>query len=284
MKIINSSQKMQLICKNFKKNGKTIAFIPTMGALHEGHLSLISQAKKDKKVNIIIVSIFVNPAQFGPNEDYLRYPRPFEKDSQMCKKAKVDYIFAPCPEEMYPDGYKTYVNVEKMPDFLCGASRPGHFRGVTTIIAKLFNIIQPDKAYFGLKDYQQFKIIERMARDLNFPVQVVPCPIIREQTGLALSSRNQYLSAEEKSQSSAIFLSLQLAGDLVKCHHIKNSMKILKKIEDEIKEKIPNAKIDYIKICDPETLENITKIKKPFLIAAAVWVGKTRLIDNIVIS
>jgi pantoate--beta-alanine ligase len=214
---------MRQIAGRVKKSGKTIGLVPTMGALHEGHLSLVKKALSQN--NVTIVSIFVNPAQFGPKEDYLRYPRPLAKDSALCRRAGVDYIFAPKVKQMYPEGYSTYVKAEGISDILCGNFRPGHFRGVATVVAKLFNITAPDRAYFGQKDYQQLKVIERMANDLNFPVAIVPCHIFREPDGLAMSSRNSYLSRKERLASSEINKALQHAAYLVKYNKLKNREK-----------------------------------------------------------
>jgi pantoate--beta-alanine ligase len=278
MKVIRSSKQMQAICIKHKRQGKTIGFVPTMGALHEGHLSLVTAARK--KNDIVVVSIFVNPTQFGPKEDYLRYPRPFEKDRNLCRKAGVDYIFAPSVEDTYPEGYQTYITVEQLSTLYCGAFRPGHFRGVASVVAKFFNITQPDRAYFGEKDYQQLTIIRRMVRDLNIPVTIVPCAIIRESSGLALSSRNQYLLQEERSFSLVLFQSLQQVREMVQCFHIKNSSKIIAKLRKNILA-IPGVSIDYIAIVDPLTLVPIKEIKTSVRILLAVWIGKTRLIDNI---
>lgn len=272
---------MQSTAIRIRSRGKSIGLVPTMGALHKGHLSLIERARKEN--DVVVISIFVNPKQFGPNEDYLRYPRPLEADKRLCKKHGVDYIFAPEVEDMYPKGYLTYVNVKKMSERLCGIFRPDHFKGVATIVLKLFNITMPQKAYFGLKDYQQLKIIERMTTDLNLDVKIVPCPIIRENSGLALSSRNRYLSSAERNNSSEIFKSLLMAKDLIKFNNVIEPGEIRKKIAAQIKI-IPGAKIDYIEVIGTETLQPVTKIDLPVVIALAVWVGGTRLIDNIIIE
>ena len=280
MKTIRSPRQMQRILNELKKSGKTVGFVPTMGALHRGHLSLVSRARKEN--DCVVVSVFVNPAQFGPDEDYLRYPRLFAADREACRLTGVDYMFVPGTGRMYPEGYRTYVTVEKMSDVLCGAFRPGHFRGVATVVAKLFNIVRPDRAYFGRKDFQQLKIIERMVKDMHFPVRIVPCSIVRESSGLALSSRNVYLSGTEREQSARIHASLQHAGDLIKYRNIKNSGKITAKILSEVSA-IPGARIDYVSVIDPETLEPLSRIRLPAVLAVAVWVGKTRLIDNILV-
>ena len=272
---------MQLVALKAKRAGKSVGLVPTMGALHEGHCSLIRRARREN--GVVIVSVFVNPTQFGPNEDYVRYPRPVEKDAAACRREKVDYLFMPAPEEMYPKGYLTYVAVEKMSSVLCGQFRPVHFRGVTTVVSKLFNIAQPDRAYFGMKDYQQLAIIKRMVADLNFPLTVVPCPIVRESSGLALSSRNTYLSPAENERSLILSRSLQQTRDLVQCKKVKNSEKIVENITTQLS-CIPDAKIDYVAVLDPETLEPVTRLRLPVVVAVAVWIGRTRLIDNILIA
>lgn len=276
---------MQSIAQEMKARGLSVGFVPTMGALHEGHLTLVSRAKREN--DIVVVSIFVNPTQFGPNEDYLRYPRPFLKDKRLCAKSGVDYIFHPGVNDMYPPGAGraiTYVNVDKMAEYLCGPLRPGHFRGVATVVAKLFNIALPDRAYFGMKDYQQLRIIGKMAQDLNFPVKIVPVPTVRESDGLAMSSRNRYLKPSERAQSLKIFKSLQQARDMLDYSHIKSASKIKQAMRSMLK-RIPNSRIEYVEISDAETLEPLkTIIKLPVVIAVAVRIGRTRLIDNIVVK
>jgi pantoate--beta-alanine ligase len=262
-------------------HGKTIGLVPTMGYLHEGHLSLVRKARAQN--DIVVVSIFVNPAQFGPEEDYLRYPRPFNKDAKACREAGADFLFAPRVEDMYPEGYATYIAVEKMSEQLCGAFRPNHFRGVATVVAKLFNSALPDRAYFGMKDYQQMTILKRMVKDLNFPVTVVPCPIVRERSGLALSSRNQFLSAEEHDESTAISKALASAGVLIRRKKLKNSVAVIQFVAAALRS-ISSSRIDYIAVCDPETLQPVKHAAMPVLIAVAVRVGKTRLIDNILVN
>ncbi|NSW89991.1 MAG: pantoate--beta-alanine ligase [Firmicutes bacterium] len=280
MKIIKSIKEMKDIIKQEKTFGKTIGLVPTMGFLHEGHLSLIRTSSS--KDDIIIVSIFVNPTQFGPNEDYDKYPRDLKRDVSLAEDAGADLIFAPDVEEMYPQGYKTYVNVENITEVLCGKSRPGHFRGVTTVVAKLFNIIQPDRAYFGLKDAQQYIVIKKMVEDLNMNLEVVPCPIVREADGLAMSSRNIYLSIEERKAALILSKSLFEAEDMVKSGE-RNAEKILERIYSIISsEKLAN--IDYIEAVNADTLEKISEIKGKVLIALAVKIGNTRLIDNIIVE
>jgi len=281
MKIISKPVKMQNIVRALKTKGNTIGIVPTMGALHNGHLSLIKRAGRQN--DIVIVSIFVNPAQFGPKEDFSQYPRPFGKDAALCRAAGVDIIFVPQPRDMYPDNYLTYINVERITDFMCGRCRPGHFRGVATVVGKLFNIIMPDSAYFGLKDYQQSVVIKKMAVDLNFPVKIVACPIVREKDGLALSSRNIYLAPAERKKALSLYISLQNAKNLIE---YKNTVSV-KKLVSEIKKDLSGnaAKIDYIDIRDADTLEELKIInkKRKTVIAIAAFFGSTRLIDNIIV-
>ncbi|MCS7298590.1 MAG: pantoate--beta-alanine ligase [Spirochaetia bacterium] len=277
MRVIQKPSEIQREMLNIKKSGKSIGFVPTMGALHEGHLSLVRRSKSENDVTV--VSIFVNPKQFGPKEDFNKYPRNFERDKELLDKEGVDYIFHPSVEDMYPEGYETYVDLERLPNHLCGLSRPGHFRGVATVVAKLFNIVQPDRAYFGQKDYQQAKIIKRMVEDLNFPIEIVVMPIVREEDGLAMSSRNTYLSPEERKNASILYKSLQKAKDL-----ILSGEKDVSKIKNEMVKMISSieSRIDYIEIVEPETLEKIDRIpeKGTVVIALAVYIGNARLIDN----
>ena len=270
---------MQAVAISLRHKGKSIGLVPTMGALHEGHLSLVERACAEN--DSVIVSIFVNPAQFGPHEDYLKYPRPFAKDAALCRKAGVSYLFAPSVQEMYPQGYRTYVAVEWMSEVLCGKFRPGHFRGVATVVTKLFLINQPSNAYFGAKDYQQLQILRRMAADLNIPVKIVPCPIIREASGLARSSRNQYLSPNERDAASALSRALFQARERLRSG--KKSAAVLKETMNSIRT-IPGARIDYLELIHPDTLEPLRKARLPAVMATAVWVGKTRLIDNVFIE
>jgi len=270
---------MSEISRDLRRKGKTIGFVPTMGALHRGHISLISQAVKEN--DNVVVSIFVNPIQFGPKEDFKRYPRNFSKDAAICSMHKVDYIFYPDYCQMYPEGFKTYVTVNELSDILCGAFRPGHFRGVTTVVAKLFNIVQPDVAYFGQKDAQQAIIIKRMVCDLNIPVKIKVMPIVREKDGLALSSRNQYLNARQRRDAVVLYRALNKARDLVKSGCV-DARRIINEMKKEIN-KINPKKIDYISVVDPYNLKQIAQIKDKALIALAVWLGKTRLIDNIIV-
>ena len=261
-----------------RKKGKIIGFIPTMGYLHEGHLSLMKIAKKN--CDLIIVSIYVNPTQFGPNEDLSKYPRDFERDKKLCEEVGVDVIFYPSDKEMYPGGYLTFVKVEKMSEKLCGVTRPIHFRGVTTIVLKLFEIVKPHKAYFGLKDYQQFVIVKKMMDDLNLDVEMIGCPIIREEDGLAMSSRNVYLNPEKRKQATVLSKSLQKSKKLF-FEGYTDAEKLKKNIKDTISK--TSGKIDYVEILNPNTLENVKKISKGDVIALAVFFGKTRLIDNVIL-
>ncbi len=280
MKVIRKAKQMQREMKNLKCQGKKIGFIPTMGALHEGHLSLIRKARLETE--IVVVSIFVNPTQFGKGEDYKEYPRDFKSDKKKCEMAGVDYIFYPEVEEMYPEPYYTYVEVEKLQEPLCGKFRPGHFRGVTTIVTKLFNIVMPDIAYFGFKDYQQYVIIKQMVKDLNIPVKIKGLPIVREKDGLAMSSRNKYLTPEERKEATLLYKSLLKAREL-----IKKGEKNPSRIKEEMKKILLSGKIiklekiDYISIVDPATLEELKKVDRECIIALAVRIGKARLIDNI---
>lgn len=262
---------------DLKKRGKTIGFVPTMGYLHQGHLSLMRIARK--KSDILIVSIFVNPTQFGPKEDFRSYPRDLQRDKRLLEELRCDYVFCPKVEDMYPHGYETYVEVENSTKVLEGSFRPGHFKGVTTIVAKLFNIVQPDMAIFGQKDFQQAVVIKRMVKDLNFPVEIVVAPTKREKSGLALSSRNSYLSNEEKKEALALYQSLNLAKRMIKAGG-RDSRKIRDKMRRLILRQ-RKARIDYINMNDSETLESLNRLKGEVLISLAVRIGKTRLIDNI---
>jgi len=278
MKVIHSINQMFDYSRKIKGAAKTIGFVPTMGALHQGHLSLIKRARGD--CQIVVVSIFVNPAQFGPGEDFKRYPRNFAADKEVCQKVKVDFLFAPRVKEIYPQGYCSYVRVKGLEDKLCGVFRPGHFQGVTTIVHKLFNIVQPDIAYFGQKDFQQAVIIKRMVRDLNIPVKIRVLPIVREKDGLAMSSRNKYLNRQQRKEALILFQSLQLAKEALKRGE-RNSARIISRMKKMI-ERVPEAKIDYVSIVDPETLEDVRLVRGRVLVALAVRIGKARLIDNII--
>lgn len=282
MKIIKTVREMQDISKTHKKKGELIGFVPTMGYLHEGHLQLVRESKK--RCDVSVVSIFVNPLQFGPKEDFAKYPRDFERDSNLLEREAVDYIFYPEKEEMYRKDYQTFVEVTEVTKNLCGAKRPGHFRGVTTVVCKLFNAVMPDLAFFGEKDYQQLITIKRMVDDLNMDIQIVGVPIIRESDGLAMSSRNTYLSDEERKSALCLFEAINLAKKLIS-EGIRDAGKIISETTNLI-ESTPLTRIDYVKLCNPENLDYIEtgEINGKVLLALAVFVGTTRLIDNAVLE
>ena len=274
--LVKKIDEVRNLVKKWKSEGLSIGYVPTMGALHEGHESLIKRAvaENDK----VIVSVFVNPTQFGPNEDYDSYPRNIEKDMELCKNAGASIVFNPEPSEMYFDNKSTTVSVSGLTGVLCGAKRPGHFDGVCLVITKFFNIVKPDRAYFGEKDAQQVAVLKRMVRDLSFDVEIVPCPIIREEDGLAKSSRNTYLNAEERKAALVVSRSLKLAKEMLDKGE-RNAEKIKDAMASEInKESL--SKIDYIEIVDSEDLSSVSKIERNVLIPIAVYIGKTRLIDN----
>ncbi len=277
MEIISTVGELQNKIKDWKKEGQTIGLVPTMGFLHEGHLSLVRGARQGN--DRTAVSIFVNPKQFGPAEDYQVYPRDFNRDAVLLEKEGVDLVFYPPVEDMYPAGYKTYVEVEDLENKLCGRSRPGHFRGVCTVVLKLFNLIQPDEAYFGWKDAQQVLILKKMVEDLNLTVKIRPMPLIREKDGLALSSRNVYLNSQERQAALVLYHSLELAERLIKTGE-RQAAKIRQQMIDLISAE-PLARIDYAEIVDFETLEPLETVEREALIALAVYFGKTRLIDNL---
>ncbi|KUK21466.1 pantoate--beta-alanine ligase [Pseudothermotoga lettingae] len=279
MVVVKNIDEMKKICRELRKE-KTIGFVPTMGYLHEGHLSLVRHSKKEN--DITVVSIFVNPTQFGPNEDYNSYPRNLNRDASLLEKEDVDYVFIPEIEQMYPKDYSTYINEESLSRHLCGRSRPGHFRGVCTVVTKLFNIVKPNRAYFGQKDAQQFRVIRRMVRDLNMDVEVIECPIVREPDGLAMSSRNIYLSTEERNQALALNRSLKIAENLYRSGE-KNTERMKEKIVQYLSS-FDKIKIDYVEIVSEETLEPVEKIEGKVIVAIAAWVGKARLIDNTILG
>ncbi len=279
IKIIKSVRAMKRLSYDLRKKNRSIGLVPTMGYLHNGHISLVREAKKQN--DAVVVSIFVNPTQFGPREDLKKYPRDIKGDITLLSKSGVDAVFCPSAKEMYPEGYGTYIEVKGLSDKLCGASRPGHFKGVATIVAKLFNIVQPDAAYFGEKDFQQLVIIRRMAADLNMDVKIVSMPTVREKNGLAMSSRNSYLSKEEISRALVINRALKFAKTLA-ASGVKSAARIKAAISKLMK--TSKLKIDYISICDPKTLEEKKSVKGKTLIAVAAYIGRTRLIDNIVIE
>jgi len=276
MRVIRKIKEIKKIIDKLKREGKTIGFVPTMGYLHEGHLSLARQARKD--TDIVVMSIYVNPLQFGPKEDFARYPRDLKRDINLAKSVGVDIIFAPCDKEMYPPDYVTYVEVEKLTEGLCGRFRPGHFKGVTTVVTKLFNIVKPDIAYFGQKDAQQARVIEKMVEDLNMDIKIKVMPIVREKDGLAMSSRNVYLNPEERKRATCLYSALKKAEELISQGE-RNARKIIAEMK-KIVVKNGVSRIDYIEIVDAKNLEPLKELKGEVLIALAVWMGNTRLIDN----
>ncbi|MCX6993733.1 MAG: pantoate--beta-alanine ligase [Kiritimatiellaeota bacterium] len=277
MKIITSAEDMQKTVLALKRAGKRIGLVPTMGFLHEGHLSLVKLARQ--QADVVVLSIFVNPTQFGPNEDFSRYPRNFERDRTLCEAAGVDIVFTPTPEAMYPAGYSVYVEENALSKGLCGASRPGHFRGVLTVVAKLFNLTLPDVVVFGQKDAQQARLIQQMARDLNFSITIVLAPIIREADGLAMSSRNTYLSPAERREALGLQQALKTARRLYR-EGERDARRIIAAMQAGI-EQIPSARVDYIAVVDLDMLQPVPQLNTPVLVALAVYIGKTRLIDNL---
>lgn len=281
MRIISTIEEMRSFSEDVREKGKTIGFVPTMGYLHEGHLSLVHAAVKE--CDTVVVSIYVNPTQFGEAEDLVSYPRDIERDKSLAEEAGADVVFTPTSSQMYPSGWATTVEVSgELTSRLCGRSRPGHFKGVTTIVSKLFNIVEPSKAYFGQKDAQQCIVIDRMVKDLNMLVEIRTMPIIREDDGLAMSSRNTYLSPGERGQALALFKALKRAEELTSSGE-RNSSRILSEVE-KIVSAGPDVKIDYVAIVDAQTLKSVDNIEGRTLIAIAAFVGKTRLIDNITVN
>ena len=277
MQVINTIAEMRKLRRQLSE---PVGFVPTMGYFHEGHLSLVRQARKENPT--VVVSIFVNPTQFGPGEDFQDYPRDLNHDLELLEREKVDIVFVPSEEEMYPRDFNSWVDVEKVTERLEGASRPGHFRGVATICAKLFNIIQPTRAYFGQKDAQQAIVIKKMVADLNMNLEIVVVPTVRESNGLAMSSRNTYLNPEERQAATVLFKALSLARELWHGGE-KDADKIRHQMTSLI-QKEPLAKIDYVSIADANTMEELKKIDRPAIVFLAVRIGKTRLIDNVVLG
>lgn len=263
-----------------KKAGRKVGFVPTMGALHAGHTSLIRQARLE--TDFVVVSIFVNPTQFGPNEDFAKYPRTFESDRQLCTAVGADLIFSPDAATMYPPGATTFVEVPALQNGLCGDRRPGHFRGVATVVLKLFNIVAPDVAYFGQKDYQQARLLQQMAEDLNVATNVVICPTVREADGLAMSSRNRYLSPAERNHAVCLHSALKHAQSLLAAG--ENHVNVLTRGMMDILEQTPGVRIDYVEIRDARTLSPVTMIDRPAVAAIALFLGTTRLIDNMILN
>ena len=260
-----------------RRSGKTIGLVPTMGALHAGHASLIEKARAE--CDFVVVSIFVNPLQFGPNEDYQRYPRPLDKDLEVCERMGADLVFLPAREDLYVSEQRIFIEVTHLGDHLCGPYRPGHFRGVATVVAKLFNVIQPYKAYFGEKDYQQLRIIRKMVEDLNFDIDVVGVPIYRDDDGLALSSRNVYLDPEERTAAPALYRALITAKEMIE--EGERDLRVVRDASLWILATDPRIRPEYFEIVDPIELQPVTEVRGAVRIAAAIWIGKTRLIDNV---
>lgn len=277
MKIAKTIKEVREIVSEWKRQGFSVGLVPTMGYLHEGHQSLIRCSNENDRT---VVSVFVNPIQFGPNEDFASYPRDLERDTKKCEEAGADLIFAPEASEMYAEDFSSFVDMTGPTDELCGLRRPGHFRGVCTVVSKLFNIVTPDRAYFGQKDAQQLAVIRRMVRDLSFGIEIVGCPIVREEDGLAKSSRNTYLSADERKAAVVISKSLKAGQEMIEKGET-DTAKIIASITAMI-ESEPLAKIDYIKAVDADSIEPVDTVSGRVLFAAAVYIGKTRLIDNFI--
>ncbi len=280
MQVIRSVKALQRLIQKAKARSQRIGFVPTMGALHEGHFSLMRRCRRDNP--LAVVSIFVNPKQFGPKEDFRKYPRMEEADRILAKKAGVDILFCPSENEMYPDDHLTYIDVEKITNPLCGRSRPGHFRGVATVVGKLLNMVMPDVLYLGQKDAQQVIIIKRMIRDLNFPVQVKVCPIVRDADGLALSSRNRYLTEKQRREAVIVYQSLREAKKRI-LEGERRTGKIAGMIRSRVTRNT-SGRIDYVECVDAETLESLTRAGGKVMIALAAHFGKTRLIDNMIVN
>ena len=280
MKVCHTIDEMHAALRAARREGRTVGLVPTMGALHEGHLSLVRMARA--QCDLVVVSIFINPLQFGPHEDLAKYPRNFDRDRDLLEREGVEVIFAPTVEEMYPAGAITYVTVEALSDRLCGRSRPGHFRGVTTVVSKLFHIVEPDRAFFGQKDAAQSVIIRRMVRDLDIPVQVVIGPIVREPDGLAMSSRNAYLDASQR--LSALVLHRSLLAVQERFDRGERKVQALIEAGKQVFSEDPSVRLDYLEIVDPETLDPVDDLSQRALVAVAAFVGKARLIDNVVLS
>ncbi len=280
MKTIRTIKEMRSLSRTLRSERKTIGFVPTMGSLHEGHLSLVRRSIGENDVTV--VSIFVNPTQFGPKEDFKQYPRDEKGDLNKLSTFNVDTVFIPDALEMYPEGFQTFIDIGSIGNVLCGASRRGHFNGVATVVAKLFNIVMPDKAYFGQKDFQQTVVIKKMVKELNFDTDIIVCPTVREADGLARSSRNNYLDQEEKKAATVLYKALQKGLALIE-NGIDNTSSVRKEIEAVIKSE-PLAQIEYIEIVEPQRLQGIEKIEKPAAVCLAVKIGATRLIDNLLLD
>lgn len=278
METVTTAAEVRRAVDGWRRQGLTVGFVPTMGYLHRGHQSLIQRSAKDN--DRTVVSIFVNPLQFGAGEDFESYPRDLQADSALCKQAGADLIFAPDVKEMYPQPLVTYVNVEKLGDTLCGASRPGHFRGVCTVVTKLFHIVDPDRSYFGQKDIQQLTILRRLAGDLSFRTEVIGCPTVRDPDGLAMSSRNSYLSPKERAMALIIHQSLESARILLEGGE-RSAARVINAVQGTLAVR-PSVEPDYIQVVDAQTLESVDTISGDIIVAVAAYVGKTRLIDNLI--
>jgi pantoate--beta-alanine ligase len=279
MQVIKSPKKLNSILSHQREKGKKIGFVPTMGALHEGHLSLVRRAKREN--DVVIVSVFVNPSQFGPREDFRRYPRNLKRDKRLLKVEKIDFLFIPSRVSIYPKGFKHFIDPGPIANYLCGPKRPGHFRGVATVVNRLFEIVTPNTSYFGQKDYQQARIIEEMVQRLKLPIRIKMCPIIREKDRLAMSSRNQYLSKKERTLAPSIYQTLLLAKKLI-ARRERSSKRLKERLRKNLSHRV--RKIDYIEVANPKTCAPVSVICKPVLIALACYLGSTRLIDNLLIK
>ncbi len=280
MEVVTSPREMRTTAEELRRKNSSLGLVPTMGYFHEGHLSLMRRARAD--CQRVVVSLFVNPTQFGPSEDLGRYPRDFERDRELAAAEGVDIVFAPAAKDIYPEGYATYVDVERLSEGLCGASRPGHFRGVATVVAKLFNICRPTAAYFGQKDYQQAQVIKRLAADLNFDVEIEVLPIVREADGLAVSSRNQYLEPEERRQATCLFRALARAQELFAAGETQPA-----KFVDEMTAVVaaqPAVRTDYAEVIHPQELTPVATVEEGAVAAVAAFVNETRLIDNTILG
>ncbi|MGM0424558.1 MAG: pantoate--beta-alanine ligase [Thermodesulfobacteriota bacterium] len=281
MQIVSEPKELQRLSLEARCAGQITALVPTMGYYHAGHLSLMQWARANS--DLVLVSLFVNPAQFGPGEDLESYPRDFERDSELARQEGVDVLFAPQAKRIYPQGFDTWVDVQELSRHLCGKSRPGHFQGVCTVVCKLLNLALPSLAVFGQKDWQQLAIIQRMAEDLNLPVQIMGRPILRESDGLAMSSRNSYLEPEQRRQAAAIYAGLQRARDWV-AKGCRNSRELLARLQEFYQEQIPSGQIDYLELVDPQSLTPLQEVDGEALLAVAIHLGRARLIDNILLE
>jgi pantoate--beta-alanine ligase len=279
MQVIKSHKKFKLVLNRLRQRAKKIGFVPTMGALHEGHLSLVRRARREN--DVVVVSIFVNPTQFGPKEDFKRYPRNLRHDQKLLKSSRVDFLFAPSRTAVYPKGFRNLIEPGSRARYLCGPKRPGHFRGVATVVHRLFEMVKPDRAYFGQKDYQQARVIEEIVRQYKLPVRIKTCPIIREKDGLAMSSRNRYLTKKERTLAPSLYQSLLLAKKLIQRGE-GNPKKIKEVIRKNLRGRV--TKIDYVEVVDPKTCAPVRLIRGRVLVALACFIGSTRLIDNLLIK